>query len=237
VPHYDGGINMQIIPNVYLVQGAVSNCYLLVDDDGLTLIDTGLARDKQKILTTIADLGRAARDLRRILITHADGDHMGGLAALQAASGARVYASAIEARAIAAGESSRPLKPQGWQAIVFALMRPLMGRMFKAAPATVDEIVNDGQVLPVLGGLRVVSTVGHTPGHISLFAPTAGILFVGDSLVAEGDTLRGSRGMNTWDQAKANESVKLQAALGARIVCSGHGPVMMDAVNKFPALL
>jgi glyoxylase-like metal-dependent hydrolase (beta-lactamase superfamily II) len=228
---------MEIIPNTYLVQGAVSNCYLIVDNDGLTLIDTGLARDETKIQKSIVDLGRAAKDLRRIIITHADGDHVGSLAALKASSGARVLASAIEAKAIAAGESSRPLKPKGWQKVVFSLMRVLMARMFKSAPATVDETVSDGQVLPVLGGLRVVSTVGHTPGHISLFAPTTGILFVGDSLVAEGDTLRGSRGMNTWDQAKANESVKLQAALGARIVCSGHGPVILDAANKFPTPL
>jgi glyoxylase-like metal-dependent hydrolase (beta-lactamase superfamily II) len=109
-----------------------------------------------------------------------------------------------------------------------------MARMLRAAPAPVDEIVHDGQVLPVLDGLRIVSTPGHTPGHISLFAPSTGILFVGDSLVAWGGGLRSSPGMNTWDQVKADDSIKLQAALGARIVCSGHGPVIMDAVGKFP---
>ena len=225
---------MQIIPNVYLVKGTASNCYLILDDDGLTLIDTGLARDKQKILNCIGDLGRSPKDLRRIVITHADGDHVGSLGALQAASGARTYASALEAKAIAEGESSRPLKPQGARKVVFALLRPLMARMLNTAPVVIDEIVGDSKVLPALGGLRVVSTPGHTPDHISLFAPSAGILFVGDSLVVEGGALRGSRGMNTWDQAKANESVKLQAALGARIVCSGHGPVIMDAAGKFP---
>ena len=227
---------MQIIPNVYLVKGFASNCYLIADDDKLTLIDTGLARDETVILKAIADLGRTPGDLHRIIITHADGDHVGSLAALHAASGARVYASAVEAKAIAAGESSRPLKPQGWQKAVFSLVGPLTARMFKAAPATVDEIVSDGQMLPVLGGLLVVSTMGHTPGHISLFAPAAQVLFVGDSLVVKDGALRGSRGMNTWDQAKANESVRRQAALGARIVCSGHGPVIMDAANKFPVV-
>ncbi len=111
-----------------------------------------------------------------------------------------------------------------------------MALLLRVAPATVDEVVRDGQVLPVLDGLRVISTPGHTPGHISLFAPSAGILFVGDSLVAQGDMLRASRGMNTWDQAKADDSVRLQAGLGARIVCSGHGPVIMDAAGKFPRL-
>jgi glyoxylase-like metal-dependent hydrolase (beta-lactamase superfamily II) len=225
---------VRIIPNVYLVKGSVSNCYLILDSDGLTLIDTGLSRDRQKILEYIITLGRGPKDMVRIILTHADGDHVGGLAGLQTASGARTYASAVEAKAIAAGIPSRPLKPQGAQGIVFALLQPVMARIMRAAPATADEIVHDGQVLPVLGGLRIVSTPGHTPGHISLYAPSAGILFVGDSLVAEGDGLRASRGMNTWDQAKANDSVTLQAALGARIVCSGHGPVIMDAAGKFP---
>ena len=223
-----------IAPNVHVVKGSVVNCYLIADADGLTLIDTGLSRDRAKILQSIVDLGHSPRDLKRIILTHSDGDHMGSLAALRAASGARVYASAIEAQAIARGESSRPLQPRGWAKIAFALLSPFTARMFKAAPATVDDIVSDGQVLPALGGLRVVATPGHTPGHISLFAPAAGVLFVGDSLVSDGARLRGSRGMNTWDQAKADESVKRQAALGARIVCPGHGGVIVDAADKFP---
>jgi glyoxylase-like metal-dependent hydrolase (beta-lactamase superfamily II) len=225
---------MQIIPNVYLVKGSVSNCYLILDNNGLTLIDAGLPRDRNKILEYIRNLERSPKDLHRIIITHADGDHVGSLAALQAASGAHTYASPIEAKAIAAGVPSRPLKPQGVQKIAFALLQPLMARILRAAPAAVDEIVHDGEVLPVLGGLRVISTPGHTPGHVSLFSPSADILFVGDSLVAQGDMLRASRGMNTWDQVKADDSVKLQAALGARIVCSGHGPIIMDAATKFP---
>ncbi len=95
--------------------------------------------------------------------------------------------------------------------------------------------LTEGQVLPALGGLRVVETVGHTPGHISLYAPAAKILFCGDSMVAEKNgMLRCSRGMNTWDEAKAKESVKIQQALGAEIVCSGHGPIVREAAGKFP---
>jgi glyoxylase-like metal-dependent hydrolase (beta-lactamase superfamily II) len=79
-----------------------------------------------------------------------------------------------------------------------------------------------------------VETPGHTPGHISLFAPSAGILFTGDSLVSEGDQLIPSREAYSWDQAQALESVKKQAALGARVVCPAHGPVVKDAAGKFP---
>jgi glyoxylase-like metal-dependent hydrolase (beta-lactamase superfamily II) len=153
-----------------------------------------------------------------------------GLAALKAASGARVYASPVEAEAIAAGRMSRELRLRGIYKWLFAAAAPL----FKFKPVAVDERLADGQVLPVLGGLRVVATPGHTPGHISLYAPAVGVLFVGDSLVSERDGLRPSRGANTWDEAQALESVRLQAALGAHVVCPAHGPVVNNAIGKFP---
>jgi glyoxylase-like metal-dependent hydrolase (beta-lactamase superfamily II) len=223
---------MQIVPDVHLIPSSFVNCYLLVDAGGLTLIDTGLPGNRNNVLNYIADAGRAPDEVRRILITHADGDHVGCLAALKEATGARVFASPIEARAIAAGRSSRELKTRGVQ----KLLGKLVGLALKAKPVPVDEMLADAQELPVWGGLRVVETPGHTPGHISLFAPSAGVLFAGDSMVSENGALRESRGFNTWDEAKAIESVRRQAALGARIVCVGHGPVVRDAAGKFPAV-
>jgi glyoxylase-like metal-dependent hydrolase (beta-lactamase superfamily II) len=96
----------------------------------------------------------------------------------------------------------------------------------------VDEHLFDGQVLPVLDGLFVVDTKGHTPGHLSFFAPSAGILFSGDSILSVKDRLVGSHGAVTWDQDKADASVLKQLALRARIVCSGHGAVVMDGLGR-----
>jgi len=223
---------MKIVDNVFVVPGVVANPYILVDADGLTVIDTGLPRSEKKILAYVAGLGRSAGDVKRIILTHSDLDHVGGLAALQKATGARTYAGKIEADSIAAGKASREIKPSGFslRRILFALMRPF----FKATPFQVDEILSDGQTLPVLGGLRVIDTAGHTPGHISLFAPEVGVLFCGDSMVSDEQGLHGSRRGVTWDEAKAKEAVKKQSTLGAHIVCSGHGPVVMDAADKFP---
>ncbi len=222
---------MEILPNVHLIPNIVANPYLLIDSDGLTLIDAGLPGSHKKILRYMSGLGYKPENLKRILITHADFDHVGGLAALKAATGARIFASPVEAQAMAEGHSSRPLKPRRK---ITKLLFDLMARLFKPASIQVDEFLSDGQILPVLGGLRVVETLGHTPGHISLFLASSGILFCGDSIVSEETGLRGSRGANNWDQAKSDESVRKQAALGARILCSGHGPVVMDAAGKFP---
>jgi len=223
---------MKIIDNVFVVPGVVANPYILIDADGLTVIDAGLPRSERKILAYVASLGKSARDVKRIILTHSDLDHVGGLAALHKLTGARTYASKIEADAIAAGKPSRQIKPSGFSVmrLMFSLLRPFM----KATPFHVDEILTDSQILPTLGGLRVIETSGHTPGHISLFAPAVGVLFCGDSLVTDENGIHGSRSSLTWDDAKAKEAVRKQSALGARIVCSGHGPVVMDATGKFP---
>ncbi len=222
---------MEIIPNVHLIPGIIANPYLIIDPDGLTLIDTGLPGSDKKILNYIAGMGRSPTDLKRIIITHSDMDHIGGLYPLKKSTGARTYASDIEAKAIASGIPSRPIKSAlTMRRVLMSIVRLWM----KPRPMQVDEILKDGQVLPVLGGLRVVETVGHTPGHISLFASKSSVLFPGDSMVSDDKGLHGSRSAVTWDTVKANESVRKQAALGARIVCPGHGPVVTDAENKFP---
>jgi glyoxylase-like metal-dependent hydrolase (beta-lactamase superfamily II) len=221
---------VQIIENVHQIPGVSCNTYLIVEAGGLTLIDAGLPGSSRKILAFIASLGRTPRHLTRILITHSDWDHVGSLRAVQKASGARTFASPLEAQAIAEGRSSRPARlPSSTP-----FLRKLRRFLFRPRPFKVDEILTDGQVLPILGGLRVVDTPGHCPGHISLFAESKAILFCGDSMVTEENRILGSRPVFTWDAGLAQAAVKKQAALGARILCSGHGPVITDAAGKFP---
>jgi glyoxylase-like metal-dependent hydrolase (beta-lactamase superfamily II) len=224
-----GHFIMKIALNIHIVPGVVGNSYLLVDSDGLTLIDTGIPGSALTILNFIKRLGYSKRDLNRILLTHADWDHAGSLARLKRATGARVYASLYESRAVAAGRFPRSLKTDNlFYKPIFALAESL-GRL---SPAHVDETLYDGQVLPVLDGLSVVDTKGHTPGHISFFAPSAGILFSGDSILSRKNHLVGSHGSVTWDQEKANASVLKQLALRARIVCAGHGAVVLDGLAR-----
>ncbi len=223
---------MEITPRVHLVPDVLANPYVIVDADGLTLIDTGLPGSHNKILRYLTERGYSAKDLKRIILTHADLDHVGGLAALKRLTGARVYASAIEADAITKGVPSRPVRPARLtRRVVMWVMR----HFFKPLPVQVDAFLVDGQTLPILGGLQVLSTPGHTPGHISLFSPSTGVLFVGDSIVSRDSRLVGSIPANTWDPEQAAASVRKQSALGPRVVCSGHGPVVTDAAGKMPA--
>lgn len=223
---------MEILPNLYHIPGVVANTYLLVDPSGLTLIDAGLQRREARILAFIASLGFSPQDLKYILLTHADSDHVGSLAALQAATPARAFASPIEAEAIQAGRFSRPLKLHGWRKWLFEVS----WRFFKPKPGRVDETLDAGQELPIWGGLRALETPGHTPGHLSFYAPETGVLFPGDSLRCPQGQIVVSRGANTWDESLARRSALEQADLGAKLVCAGHGPVVHQAAAGFTAL-
>jgi glyoxylase-like metal-dependent hydrolase (beta-lactamase superfamily II) len=222
---------MEIAPKVHLIPDIVANPYLIVEPDGLTLIDAGLPGSHRKILNYLRSLGFAPKALKRIIITHADFDHVGGLAALKKATGARVFAHTIEARGMAERHSTRPIRPRNAPGRLFFA---LLDKLAKPGAVVADELLKDGQTFPVLGGLQVLETPGHTPGHISLYSPSTGILFCGDSLVSEKTGLRGSTGANNWDQALSDAAVRRQAALGARIVCSGHGAIVKEATDKFP---
>lgn len=223
----------KIIENVYQIDGGFVNAYLIVEDGELILIDALMSQSGKKIFAAVKEIGYSPKDVKWILITHGDGDHVGGVNAVRAVSGAKVYATQIEADAMAAGESSRPLKPKGLLKVLFKLREAFAPKR----PVLVDEIMEPGQSLPVLGGLEVVATPGHTPGHVSLYAPEAGVLFAGDSLrTKEDEIILGNIPMITWDEEKLLESIQKQAELRPMIVCVGHGPVVYEAGGKFPGL-
>jgi len=221
---------MKIFETIYVIPNVQANSYLIIEPDGLTIIDTGMPFSEKQTLKYIASLGRSAEEIRHILITHADLDHYGCLAALKEASGARTYASQPEAEAMARGASSRPVDRNigHFQGFMIYLMK----KYLKPTPIQVDEILRDGQILPILGGLQVVETPGHSPGHLSFYVPSLRVLFCGDSMKSK-NGLRASRSRNNWDQSQVNTSVMKQAALGAQIVCAGHGPVIREADGGF----
>jgi len=223
---------MKITDTIHLIPNVQANSYLILEPNGLTIIDTGMPFSDKQTLKYIANLGHSPKEIKRILITHADLDHYGCLAALKEASGARTYASQPEAEAMAKGISSRPINSNIGRFQGFMIR--LAGKLLKPTPIQVDEFLKDGQVLPVLGGLQVVGTPGHSPAHLSYYSSSVHVLFCGDTMKSNDKGLRASRSRNNWNQTAADASVRKQSTLGAQIVCPGHGPVVKDASDKFP---
>lgn len=205
-----------ITQNVYMVAGVVARQYLVLTAGGVILIDTGLSGNEKNILKALAAIGQSAAALKMILITHADSDHYGAARALQRASGAKLYASTLEAEAMRRGVSSRALQPVGWERVFFGVVSPL----FRVGSTPVEDYLQAGATV---GGLQVLASPGHTPGHISLFLPEQRVLFAGDSIQIAGGQPRPSSGGNTWDLALAQRSFASQMQLQPEHLCCGHG--------------
>jgi glyoxylase-like metal-dependent hydrolase (beta-lactamase superfamily II) len=152
------------------------NSFLIADDDGsLTLVDAGLKRAEKKVLAALASLGKAPQDVQRIVLTHAHQDHAGGLAGAKAATGANVLAHDRDAVYL---QSGKP--PQlDHSRLSGRLMNRMRGGFGKV---DVGETFQDGELLPIGGGLRVVHTAGHSPGHVSLLHEPTGVLITGDAI-------------------------------------------------------
>jgi len=210
---------MEIYKNVHLIKNLFVNLYLIIDSNHITLIDTGISGNGPRILKAITSLNLEPEAVVRIMITHADGDHYGSLSYLQKVIRAETFANQVEAEAIRSGSSSRKLHPTGINKLLFSMVSSFM----KSQPARVDQYLLQGQVFPILGGLQVLNTPGHTPGHISLYSESTGILFAGDSINVAGNKLVPSSGANTWDPEMAEQSFQLQVKLNPLIVCAGHG--------------
>jgi glyoxylase-like metal-dependent hydrolase (beta-lactamase superfamily II) len=110
-------------------------------------------------------------------------------------SGADTYASRVEAKAIAGGQSSRPIDRNGNNTLQ-RLLIAFFSRIMKATPFQVIGIFAEGQTLPVLGCLQEVETPGLSPNHISFFASTVRVLFCGDSMKSDDKGLHTSRSRN-----------------------------------------
>jgi glyoxylase-like metal-dependent hydrolase (beta-lactamase superfamily II) len=219
---------LEVANGVYQIPNSFVNLYLTVEADGLTLIDAGLAKSGPKVaLEAIAKLGHQPKDLKRILFTHSDPDHTGGAAELKRISGSSLQASAHEASMMAQGQPGRP--PNN------AFVKLMITLMVPRIPAqAADMILKDGQDIPVLGGLRVINTPGHTPGHVSFYSNSQKILFAGDSMRSEKDRLSFGAGPFTWNLEAGIQSVLQQAKLEVDLVCCGHGPVVRGPGIVFP---
>jgi len=225
---------MQVNDDLYMLalpiqrgdQTVYFNASLILDAiHGPTLIDTGLPGQHDAIASTLADAGVRVSDLKRIILTHQDIDHVGSLHDLVQTSGARVLAHAVEAPYIDGSEPPRFARPE-----VLAQRPELRTVAERFLPTPVDEQLQDGARLDLAGGVRVIFTPGHTPGHMCLYHERTRTLIAGDALTASDGQLMGPNESATPDMPTASQSVRTLAELDVQtIICYHGGVVGVDA--------
>jgi len=221
----------KVVDRVFVVPLGFVNAFL-IDYDGLTLIDTGIAGNSEKILAVVRELGKEPGDIHDILITHLHFDHTGSLAAIQRASGAAVSMHAAEAESIRQGIVTRTSYPPP------GVFNTLFGKLIasqKGGQIEATEVaheIRETEILPAAGGIQAIPIPGHTVGHtVFLWPQQGGVLFVGDALTR----FAGSIGYAVVyeDFALSQASLKKLLELEFNTLCFAHGKsIVGDASHR-----
>ncbi|TYK53286.1 MBL fold metallo-hydrolase [Actinomadura decatromicini] len=218
---------MKLAPHLHRLGNDIVACYLIDTPEGITLVDAGLPGHWRDLQDELRSLGKTADDIRGLVLTHGDSDHIGFAERLRSEHGVPVFVHAADAVRTRTGE-----KPK----VAFGPMRlgPTLGffgysiRKNALRPRYVSEVteISDGDVLDLPGNPVIVGMPGHSPGSVAVHVPIADALFVGDALTTR-HVLTGRGGPQpapfTDDPAQALDSLDRIAGLSASWVLPGHG--------------
>jgi glyoxylase-like metal-dependent hydrolase (beta-lactamase superfamily II) len=196
----------------------VVNVYLVAEDDGLTVVDTGLPGGAKAIVKQAAALGAP---IRRIALTHAHGDHIGSLDALAVlVPDAEVLISTRDERLLRKDKTMDPGEPADKLRGGYPGAKTRPTRTFEAGER--------------VGSLEVVASPGHTPGHVAFFDTRDATLLCGDVYTTINGVATTSQmnwkfplaAMATWSGAVDLESARALRALNPSRLAPGHGKVV-----------
>lgn len=203
----------------------LANCFAIRDDGGsITLVDAGATSSWKRLQAGLAQIKSHLSEVRQVVVTHAHSDHVGSLAAVVKATAARV--SAHEREAIYLREGRTPHREpayhpeHGFHKVFNHGLSRITGRRF--APLETVEEFHDGATLDIAGGLRVIHTPGHTPGHVSLLHEPTGVLMAGDAVVNVRE-LRWSPHWLCTDATLNKTSTEILGNLNFSLAAFSHG--------------
>jgi glyoxylase-like metal-dependent hydrolase (beta-lactamase superfamily II) len=192
------------------------NAYLVREDDGFTLIDTGYFANAKAVLKAAHTLGAP---IRRIALTHVHGDHIGSLMALhQALPEAEILIPARDARILAGDRSPQPGEPADAK---------LRGS-YKTLAITPDRLLQPGDRV---GSLEIVAAPGHTPGHVAYLDTRDRSLIAGDAYQTRGGVAVSGvlkprfpfPAISTWHKPTAIATANTLRMLKPSRLAVGHG--------------
>ncbi|MBY0122764.1 MBL fold metallo-hydrolase [Bacillus sp. S/N-304-OC-R1] len=195
------------------------NCYLVEENDGLTLVDAALPYSSKSILKAADTIGKS---IKNIVLTHAHGDHVGSLDVLkELLPEVEVSISSRDSRLLFGDVSLMPNEK----------IVPIRGGIPKNIVTRPDRLLHEGDRI---GSLEVILTPGHTPGSISLLDTRNSSLIVGDAFQTRGGLavsgvvkpLFPFPALATWDKESSLASARRLLACQPSMLAAGHGKMI-----------
>ncbi|MGH8970181.1 MAG: MBL fold metallo-hydrolase [Actinomycetes bacterium] len=219
---------VELAPGVFRIPTTprdLVNSFAFVEaDDQVTLVDAGTKRAPRRLIAALSHIGVSPSDVTRIIATHAHPDHVGGLATVRGRTGADVAVHERDAAYVREGKG--PVLDRS------TLGGRLMRRNRGSTPTPVDEELRDGQLLDVAGGLRVLHTPGHSPGHVALLHEPSGVLVTGDSIWNMLGRMTWSLPALCTDVAMTKQTAHVLGELDYRVAAFTHGPEIREGARE-----
>ncbi len=218
---------MRLSPSLHRIGNDIVAAYLIVQPEGLTLVDAGLPGMYTDLRRELDAIGRGIDDIRGVVLTHGDSDHVGFAERLRRDHGIPVLVHSADAARARGGD--KPRTPMGPMRLGPLLSFAAYGIRKGMRPQWLTDVVEitDGETLDLPGAPRVISMPGHSPGSVAFFSPAARAVFVGDALTTR-HVLTGRTGPGpapfTDEPEQALASLDQIADLDAEWILPGHGP-------------
>ena len=218
-----------ITDGVFQVPAIGARVTVLVENGEVMLVDAGLRGSSGKILRGLERLGLHPEQMRKVVITHAHPDHSGGLGKLVAGRDVAVAVHRLEAGIVAGrAQAPSPLQNPLWA----KLAQPVVGRLM-GGPVPVDDLLEDGDIIPFGTDVRVVHLPGHTEGSIAVYLPRKGTVIVGDALQYKFARRLGPPAPGvTRRPHQAMRSVEKLLDLDFDTICFSHFPPMRKEARE-----
>lgn len=215
---------------------------LLWDKDTAILVDACYPGQLPLIRKAMEQTNVPLDKLDTVILTHQDLDHIGSLPLMLKESPRKieVWASEVERPYIQGDKRLLKLTAEAVEQ-ADAMLSPDLPEQLRSAfkamlanppQAQVDRTLADNEVLPHCGGVIVIDTPGHTPGHISLYHQPSKTLIAGDAMVIANGELHGPNPQYSIDMDTAISSLNKLAQFEIDTVICYHGGVFQGNVNE-----
>jgi glyoxylase-like metal-dependent hydrolase (beta-lactamase superfamily II) len=215
---------------------------LIWDNDTVILVDAGLPGQLSQFRDAMEKAGIPFDKLSKVIITHHDMDHIGSLSSILKESPKKIDVLAHEEERPYIQAEQPPIRLTQMEAQLNSLsgergqqMKALYENLkanYKNFKVNVDKTVTDGEELPYCGGITVIYTPGHTPGHISLYLKQSKTLIAGDVLNVNDQMLVPAPPFTIFDKDSAIQSLKKLTLYDIETVICYHGGIYKDNPNQ-----